>query len=129
MTDQSARPALLDANDALFLDLDGTLAPFTPTPDDVRLSVEHIALLQALSRQLGGRLAIITGRALPDLDRILEGVFFPAAGVHGLERRRADGVLIRPEPSPALDEARRPLAEFAEAHPGVLMEDKGLSLT
>ncbi len=43
MTDGSARPAPLQADDALFLDLDGTLAPFTRTPDEVKLSPDHSA--------------------------------------------------------------------------------------
>lgn len=128
MIDVSAPPAPLKTSDALFLDLDGTLAPFAGSPGEVRLSVDQIALLRRLSRRLGGRLAIVTGRALTDLDRILGGALFPAAGVHGLERRRVDGVVLRDDASPALDKARAPLAAFTEAHPGVLLEDKGLSL-
>jgi trehalose 6-phosphate phosphatase len=44
-----------------------------------------------------------------------------------LERRRADGTVERAETA-SLDALRAPLAEFAERHPRVLVEDKGLAI-
>jgi trehalose 6-phosphate phosphatase len=133
-TDPSSRgartpPERLDAaSAALFLDLDGTLAPIVATPDEVGPDARRTRLLRALGQALGGRLAVISGRTLADIDRILDGAVTAASGVHGLERRTADGVVRRAEPSAALPRARQTLEVLARAWPGVMLEDKGLSL-
>src|ERR1700760_3963685 len=76
---------------ALFLDLDGTLAPIAARPQDVRPDPRRTSLLERLIRQLDGRRAVISGRTLIDIDRILEGCVPTVAAVHGLVRRDADG--------------------------------------
>ena len=54
---------------------------------------------------------------------------FPAAGQHGMERRDAAGRVSRHEfPSHELDGVRRCLADAVTRHPGLFLEDKGLSL-
>src|SRR5665213_942997 len=58
---------------ALFADLDGTLAPIESTPDAVKPDASRRRLLDALAGALGGRLAVVTGRSLGDLDRVPEG--------------------------------------------------------
>jgi len=122
-------PAPLDAGrTSLFLDLDGTLAPIAPHPDDVRADPARSRLLDQASGKLGGRLAVISGRALAEIDRILDGRTPAAAGVHGLERRGADGRVVKAAPHPAIAQARVEARALAAAWPGVLVEDKGLSL-
>ena len=121
-------PAPIRPGLALFLDLDGTLAPIAPRPQDVCLDKDQRALLGRLSTRLEGRLAILSGRTLVDVDRILGGVIVPVAGVHGLERRGPDGVVRRAEPGAGLATARSVLHAFADEHPALLLEDKGLSL-
>ena len=130
MQTSSALPAPppLSAAVALFLDLDGTLAPIAARPQDVSLDEAHRALLRRLSEHLGGRLAILSGRGIADIDRILGGTIIPVAGVHGLERRGADGRVHRAEPSPGLAAARSVLRAFVQEQPALLLEDKGLSL-
>ena len=113
---------------ALFHDLDGTLAPIAPRPQDVCLDDAQRELLRRLSQHLGGRLAILSGRTIADIDRILGGVIVPVAGVHGLERRSADGRIQRAEPGPGLSAARSVIRAYVESRPELLMEDKGLSL-
>ena len=49
------------------------------------------ACSSAFRRALAGRLAVISGRGLADLDRLLEGRVPAIAAVHGLVRRTADG--------------------------------------
>ena len=113
---------------ALFLDLDGTLAAIRPRPEDVGPEPWRTALLQRLEARLGGKLAVISGRSLDEVDRILEGAVAAVAAVHGLVRRRSDGALEQAAPAPGLPQARERLAALAAAHAGLHIEDKGLSL-
>ena len=121
------RPLVLSAT-ALFLDLDGTLAPIADRPRDVGPEPRRTALLARLEARLGGRLAIISGRTLADIDRILEGRVTAIAGVHGLVRRHGDGDLVQAEVHPQLARAARGLGAFAARDPGLMVEDKGLSV-
>jgi trehalose 6-phosphate phosphatase len=76
---------------ALFLDFDGTLVDLAPNPDAVVVPRGLVATLDTLSRYLGGALALISGRPIEQLDAFMAPLQFPVAGVHGTERRRADG--------------------------------------
>jgi trehalose 6-phosphate phosphatase len=113
---------------ALFLDLDGTLAAFQGRPELVGPDPLRTDRLRRLDLRLGGRLAILSGRTLADIDRILDGAVIAAAGVHGLERRRADGVADRRPAHPNLPEAERRMRAFAAAHTGLVVETKGPSV-
>jgi trehalose 6-phosphate phosphatase len=115
------------AETALFLDLDGTLAPIAARPQDVRPDPRRTRLLERLQAGLDGRLAVISGRTLADLDRILEGRVAAIAAVHGLVRRTPDGLVSETPPHPALPEATERLRAFARRDSGLLVEDKGLS--
>ena len=123
------RPPALNARCALFLDIDGTLLDLASTPDRVRVDASIRALLPALARQLGGAVALITGRAIADADRLFRGLALPVAGQHGLERRAADGSIHLHEASRrGIERLRRELARFTTRHPGLLLEDKGATL-
>ena len=125
-------PAPLPARDArwaLFLDLDGTLIEFAETPDGVHVPPTLPAQLDALAQSLDHALAIVSGRGLATVDHLLSPLQLPTAGLHGLERRDADGQIHRFAPNQrALDQARRELARFVVSHPRCLLEDKGGSL-
>lgn len=112
---------------ALFLDLDGVLAPMAPRPDDVGPDDRRTATLIALDRALGGRMAIVSGRTISEIDRIASGAAPSAAGVHGLERRLRGGPIARPEPAPGVAAALQAFHDFARDRPGVLVEDKAVS--
>lgn len=114
---------------ALFLDLDGTLAPIAATPGAVGPDPSRSRLLEQLAGRLGGRVAVISGRTVEAVDHILEGRIVPVAGVHGLQRRTADGVMSAAEPHGQLALARDSLRAFAAADRNLLVEDKGLSVT
>jgi trehalose 6-phosphate phosphatase len=116
------------ATTALFLDLDGTLAPIAARPQDVRPEPRRTGLMQRLQERLDGRLAVISGRTLADVDRILEGRVVTVAAVHGLVLRSPDGSVRAAPPHPALPEAARRLREFAARDSGLLVEEKGLSV-
>jgi len=82
----------LPASDwALFLDLDGTLIDFAPRPDAAFAPPELPAALAAAAAALGGALAIVSGRAVAVIDRLLAPVRLPAAGCHGAELRGLPG--------------------------------------
>src|SRR4029450_8230882 len=87
------RPPVLNTHCALFLDIDGTLLDFASTPDPGRADPDIPELLPELAEQLCGAVALITGRAIADADRLFPGLRLPVAGQHGLERRAADGLI------------------------------------
>ena len=124
------RPPPLDLPQrvALFLDLDGTLAPIMPRPDDVGPDPARARLLVRLREALEDRVAVVSGRSLPDLDHILDRGVAAIGAVHGLVRRSADGAVTALEPHAGLEDARRILGELAHCDRGLLLEDKGLSV-
>ena len=114
---------------ALFLDFDGTLVDIAPTPDSIRVPDRLPALLARLRETLGGAVAIVTGRPIAEIDGFLGAAVPAVAGLHGLERRRPGGAILRPQVRvEALRDARARLAEFAAEHPGLLVEDKRYAL-
>ena len=113
---------------AFFLDIDVTLLDLADHPGLIRLDGELIGLLKSLGRAAGGALALISGRSVEDIDRLLAGPGFCVAGQHGAERRDFSGTMHRREvPRAALEAARRRLAAVAARHPALVLEDKGLN--
>jgi len=125
---ENSAPVAFPLGDALFLDVDGTLLRIASHPDAVRVSPDLLALLECLGVRVNGALALISGRAIANLDVLFAPLRLPCAGVHGLERRGADAVIHRYNAASLLDSLRAPLADFVDAHEGLLMEDKGQSL-
>ncbi len=113
---------------ALFLDLDGTLAPIAARPQDVLSDPRRTSLLERLTAGLGGRMAVVSGRTLADVDRILEGCVTPVASVHGLALRDSDGRMTAHPPHPSLADAAEAFRRFAARDPGLMVEEKGLSV-
>ena len=110
---------------ALFLDFDGTLLELAPEPHLVRPSPELTALLPALRPATDDAVALVSGRRIEEIDRILAPHRFAAAGVHGLERRDAAGATLRMQVNErGLARVRAALAPFVAGHAGLLLEDK-----
>lgn len=110
---------------AFFLDLDGTLAEIVMNPADARLSATVSDALRNLIDATGGAVAIVSGRSIAQADRLLDPLVLPIAGLHGAERRRADGRATRQSIDPsALDDLRHRLGELAAGHPGLFLEMK-----
>src|SRR5437588_4168148 len=131
LTLAESRAPPLDGRAALFLDVDGTLLEIAPRPELVRVPGGLPALISRLSAQREGALALVSGRPLTQLDRLFEPWQGAAAGLHGLERRRADGVLERVLDSAsatALERLRPKLAALAAKGTGLTLEDKGGTL-
>jgi len=114
---------------ALFLDIDGTLLTHAETPDAVYVDDALRALLERLQRFCGGALALVSGRAVDDVDALFEPLVLPVAGQHGVERRDLSGRLHRlPFPEAHLRQVAQRFAAFKARHPGVVFEDKGHNL-
>lgn len=114
---------------AYFLDVDGTLIDIAERPDAVSIDAELLDLIARLNRASGGAVALVSGRALSDLEHRLGSLRLPMAGQHGMERRDAAGRLwmhaASPEAKCAIKDALGPVLTL---HPGLLLEDKGLTL-
>ncbi len=68
----------------LFLDIDGTLAPFTMNPKDSVIPLTTLTLLQSI-QNCGVDIAVVTGRSLVEARQMLAPLQLPIAATHGLE--------------------------------------------
>jgi trehalose 6-phosphate phosphatase len=113
---------------AYFLDADGTLLDIMARPEDVVADETLRALLAGLVGAARGALALVSGRAIEDIDRIFAPLIFPVSGLHGAEIRFPDRSRGSSPNDGAMDGVRPPLADFMAAHPGLRLEDKGAAL-
>src|ERR1700704_5844807 len=88
---QAPPPPALDW--CLFLDVDGTLIELTDTPSQTVADPEIKALLKELSLRLEGAVALVRRRQIATLDQLFAPLLLPASGLHGIERRTAEGVV------------------------------------
>ena len=111
------------------LDLDGTLLPFAPTPEEARLDGDAAALIDALAGAPGITLGIISGRPLrlvQDLPPRFPRVAFAAE--HGVWRCTGGAWQAALPAVPQLDDIERSLRQLAERNPGALVERKSCSV-
>lgn len=124
------RPPAAQRDWAYFLDVDGTLVELAARPDAIHVDPALPPLLAALHLASAGAVALISGRALSDLDLRFGNPALPKAGQHGLERRDAAGRVWRQAtPSHATQAVKTALAPVLARYPGLLLEDKGVTLT
>ncbi len=119
-----APPPLSFPDTALFLDFDGTLVELAEAPDLIRIPDTLPPLLERLAERLDGRLAIVSGRAIADLDGHLGRTAFAVSGSHGFELRRADGRHNADAAPEELAAVWREVGCFAASVPGLLVEEK-----
>lgn len=113
---------------AVFLDIDGTLIDLAATPGAVIVPPRLPALLQRLAVRQGGALALISGRALSDIDSMF-GPGLAVAAEHGAILRDAAGRMLETTLlNPALASLIAPLREAVAARPGTLLEEKHFGL-
>jgi trehalose 6-phosphate phosphatase len=116
----------VNANTALFLDIDGTLLDLARTPDRVKVPRDLLRALEKLTHRLSGALAFVSGRSLESIDRLF-APFRPAAiGAHGGEIRGVDGSVARSQP--LSEKVVEIFTGLAENIPGLLLEDKRCAL-
>jgi len=113
----------------LFLDVDGTLLELADHPGAVVVDPALTALLSALRSASGGAVALISGRTIRDLDRLFADPTLLLAGLHGCERRDAQGLLhVAPVALEQLSQVRAGLQRMVARHAGLMLEDKGAGL-
>jgi trehalose 6-phosphate phosphatase len=104
------------------------LAPIVDHPDAVGPDSLRNNLLSQLQVALNGRLAVVSGRPIIDIDRILEGRIPCVAGVHGLELRNGSGFTKTAAAHPQLTRVHEVANSFGAAHPDLFVEFKDLSV-
>ena len=131
-TDATLLPApprdLLDSA-SLFLDFDGTLVDLADRPDDVSVDPALADLLTALTRQMDGRVAIVSGRSIAQLDKLLGPVAQTVAvsGSHGCEHRW-HGISAHPVRPESLLDVAAAMRVASAGRPGVIIEEKSFGV-
>ena len=114
---------------ALFLDFDGTLVEIAPRPDAVKLEAGMEDVLIGLHTRTNGRIAIVSGRNLVELERIMPNYPGVLVGSHGAESRIDGAYETAPEgETTAFIASRDMLRAWVEHYDGVLLEEKPVSL-
>lgn len=131
-SEEAARRLETEARLWLFLDYDGTLADFASTPDTILPDKDLVELLSSLSQLPRFRLAVVSGRRLAHIRKLLPipGVWL--AGTYGIEILSPKGTLIHLQDYETI---RRQLEDFKPEWehllsytPDIYLEDKGWSL-
>ena len=116
----------------LFLDYDGTLADFAPTPEHIEPHPEVISLLEQLAHKSLFRVTILSGRRLQHVRLLLPiaGIFL--AGTYGIELQTPSGQTIQRVEyeviRPALETIKPEWARIIGKREGFFLEDKGWAL-
>lgn len=117
----------------LFLDYDGTLAPIVSTPGKAIMPQKTKKALRRLSGISCCKVAVITGRSLSDIQKKigLKGNIV-YVGNHGFEIKGPKINFKSPVPAgyrSTLDEIKQKLQKALSGIKGILIEDKGFSLS
>jgi trehalose 6-phosphate phosphatase len=121
-----AKPVLPAPSDAiLMIDFDGTLVDIAERPDAVTVPDRVPALLDRAMERLDGRVGIISGRTIGDLEHFLPGFGGILVGTHGAETRRG-GVrtVVDDIDLDVVRRLQRLVADYGDLVPGFLVEMK-----
>ncbi|MGD2279034.1 MAG: trehalose-phosphatase, partial [Candidatus Omnitrophota bacterium] len=116
----------------LLLDFDGTLTRIRKRPGEVKLSKATKSVLKGLVSQKKASVAIISGRSLKDARRMVGLKDLVYAGNHGLETKGPGFQHTIPKAlraKKAIKEISRELKRRLKPLKGVIIEDKGLTLS
>lgn len=108
---------------ALFLDFDGTLAPFRARPEDAGINFATRNALARLAIHPRIRVWIVSGRRRADLQARTGIPRIDCLGLHGWENGARPR--LRKDAQSSLERARRALAGRVRTLPGIWIEDKG----
>lgn len=116
----------------LALDYDGTLTPIVKRPQDAILDNHTRQILASLSKKGKFSVAIISGRKLKEVQELvkIKDIYF--AGNHGFEIKGPNVEFIHPVYfyfKPYIEEIKKAFLEKTKDINGVLIEDKGITLS
>jgi trehalose 6-phosphate phosphatase len=119
-------PVLRDVSaHSFFFDFDGTLTEIAETPSAVVVEERARDALGLLFESASGAVAIVTGREIDAIDRLLAPLRLPVAGVHGYERRNeGKTVSVASAEESAVRAVEKVLNSFVSHNPGLLLEKK-----
>jgi trehalose-phosphatase len=116
----------------LYLDYDGTLAEFAPTPDDVLPDDAVIRLISQLADSPNVRVSIVSGRRLAHIRKLIPVKGVLLAGTYGVEMQAPNGNEIHQIEyeaiRPALDSLKPRWQALIKGKDGFYLEDKGWAL-
>ena len=117
---------------SVLLDIDGTLAPIAPRPEQAKVPAETCKALEKLVAIPDAHVAMVTGRSVADARRILPLKGLGVIGNHGFEILGENGEVIS-EPAAhgflgIVQDASKRLAELSKI-PGVVLENKHWTLS
>ena len=129
-TIEAMPPPLHPGETSLFLDFDGTLVVLANQPDEVVVSPRLKSLLSLVAARLSGRIAIVSGRSVAQLDQLLGATASELAlvGSHGAEIRTTGAKIVAPERPPSLKDAEAVFKATFAAKSGVIIEVKSLGV-
>ena len=116
----------------LLLDYDGTLTPIVPRPEGANLSPDTRQLLNDLKANPRFVLGVISGRSLADVRERVGVPDIIYAGNHGLEMAGPGEQFFHPEAMARRDALAlicRQLGQELGQYPGIIVENKGLTLS
>ncbi len=108
------------------LDFDGVISEITPHPAHATLSPRTAQALQELSGRSDTRLAVLSGRRIDELEKLvgLSGIYY--SGNHGLQIEGPGIRWTHPEANAVDRSLWQALVEELKAVPGALVEHKSL---
>jgi trehalose 6-phosphate phosphatase len=116
----------------LFLDYDGTLADFAPTPEHVNPDPDLANLIERLARHPRFRVAVVSGRRLSHVQGLVPVPGVLLAGTYGIELQTAEGARVDrldyDSLRPTLDALKPRWADLIAGRQGFFLEDKGWAL-
>jgi trehalose-phosphatase len=116
----------------LFLDYDGTLVDFAPTPETINPAPQINALLTRLVSKPAVRVSILSGRRLRDIQSLIPVSGLYLAGTYGIELLTPEGELIQRVKletiRPFLEMVKPRWAEIIKGETGFYIEDKDWAL-
>lgn len=124
------KPPPLTGAQSVLLDFDGTLVEIAARPTEVSVDPDLIALLRGLLVRQSGRVAIVSGRSIDQLESMLGACakVLTLIGSHGAELKIGDGNRIAPPRPVALEVATRAASTAFADRAGVLVESKSLGV-
>ena len=107
---------------AFFFDLDGVLSEIADTPQQAFISPDILELLGKLKTLINDAVAIISGRSLNEIERLISPLELHRSGLHGLQTSVVQ--TSQTDWSHKLDSIREDLFKLPRQFEGVLLEDK-----